>query len=159
VSHAFCLGTPDRDLVDPLIGELAALDIAIMTTAPASRPAPPVQRLRDAGIRVCSGSDGIRDTWGPYGNADMLERAMFIGLRNNFRRDDEVELAFDVCTHGGAAVMELKNYGLTPGCAADFLLVEAETIAEAVAAHPPRRLVVKRGAIVARDGQTLLQAP
>ncbi|SDR60234.1 Cytosine/adenosine deaminase [Rhizobiales bacterium GAS191] len=159
VSHAFCLGTPDRDLVDPLIAELAALDIAIMTTAPASRPAPPVRRLREAGIRICSGSDGIRDTWGPYGSADMLERAMFVGLRNNFRRDDELELAFDVCSFGGAAVMELKGYGLSPGCAADFLLVDAETIAEAVAAHPPRRLVVKRGAIVARDGQPLVQAP
>ncbi|SED67742.1 Cytosine/adenosine deaminase [Rhizobiales bacterium GAS188] len=159
VSHAFCLGTPDRDLVDPLIAELAALDIAIMTTAPASRPAPPVRRLREAGIRICSGSDGIRDTWGPYGSADMLERAMFVGLRNNFRRDDELELAFDVCSFGGAAVMELKGYGLTPGCAADFVLVDAETIAEAVAAHPPRRLVVKRGAIVARDGQPLVQAP
>ena len=159
VSHAFCLGTPDRDLVDPLIAELAALDIAIMTTAPASRPAPPVKRLTDAGVRLCSGSDGIRDTWGPYGNADMLERAMFVGLRNNFRRDDEVELALDVCTKGGAAVMALQDYGLAPGCQADFVLVDAETLAEAVVGHPPRRLVVKRGAVVARDGQALLQAP
>jgi cytosine/adenosine deaminase-related metal-dependent hydrolase len=159
VSHAFCLGTPDRDLVNPLIEELAALDIAIMTTAPASRPAPAIQRLRDAGIRVCSGSDGIRDSWSPYGNADMLERAMFIGLRNNFRRDDEIELAFDICTHGGAAVMELKGYGIMPGCSADFLLINAETIAEAVVAHPARRLVVKRGTIVARDGKPLMQGP
>lgn len=159
VSHAFCLGTPDRDLVDPLIAELAALDIAIMTTAPASRPAPPVKRLTEAGVRLCSGSDGIRDTWGPYGNADMLERAMFVGLRNNFRRDDEVELALDVCTKGGAAVMALQDYGLAPGCQADFVLVDAETLAEAVVGHPPRRLVVKRGAVVARDGQALLQAP
>ena len=159
VSHAFCLGTPDRDLVDPLIAELAALDIAIMTTAPASRPAPPVKRLTEAGVRLCSGSDGIRDTWGPYGNADMLERAMFVGLRNNFRRDDEVELALDVCTKGGAAVMALQDYGLAPGCQADFVLVDAETLAEAVVGHPPRRLVVKRGVVVARDGQALLQAP
>ncbi len=41
VSHAFCLGAPDRELIDPLIEELARLDIAIMTTAPAARPAPP----------------------------------------------------------------------------------------------------------------------
>jgi cytosine/adenosine deaminase-related metal-dependent hydrolase len=89
----------------------------------------------------------------------MLERAMFIGLRNNFRRDDEIEVAFDICTHGGAAVMELKGYGLSPGCAADFLLIDAETIVEAVIAHPVRRLVVKRGTIVARDGKPLMQAP
>ena len=38
VSHAFCLGTPDPALVEPLIEQLAALDIAIMTTAPAGRP-------------------------------------------------------------------------------------------------------------------------
>ena len=45
VSHAFCLGSPDRDLIDPLIAQLAELDIAIMTTGPASRPAPPVKKL------------------------------------------------------------------------------------------------------------------
>ena len=39
--------------------------------------------MRAAGVRLCAGSDGIRDTWNPYGNADMLERAMFIGLRHN----------------------------------------------------------------------------
>ena len=104
VSHAFCLGG-DPAQVNPLIEELAELDIAIMTTAPASRPAPPVKKLLAAGVRVCSGSDGIRDTWGPYGNADMLERAMFVGLRNNFRRDDELRLALDVCTTEGAKVM------------------------------------------------------
>jgi hypothetical protein len=41
VSHAFCLGAPDRDLVDPLIAQLAELDVAIMTTTPATRPAAP----------------------------------------------------------------------------------------------------------------------
>ena len=63
--HAFCLGMPDPTLVDPLIEQLAVLDIAIMTTAPASRPTPPVKRLWEAGIRVCAGSDGVRDMWGP----------------------------------------------------------------------------------------------
>jgi cytosine/creatinine deaminase len=145
--------------VDHLIEELAALDIAIMTTSPASRPVPPIKRLRDAGIRVCAGNDGIRDTWGPYGNADMLERATLIGLRNNFRRDDELKIALEVCTFGGAAVMGLRGYGLEPGCAADLLLVDTETLAEAVATHPPRRLVVKRGHVVARDGQALVQVP
>lgn len=159
VSHAFCLGTPDPDLVNPLIAELVALDIAIMTTAPSSRPVPPVKRLRAEGVRVCAGNDGVRDTWGPYGNGDMLERAMLIGLRNNFRRDDELMIALDVCTQGGAAVMEIADYGLAEGCAADLVLVDAQTVAEAVAAHPARRLVVKRGKAVARDGEALVSAP
>lgn len=159
ISHAFCLGTPDPALIDPLIEQLAELDIAIMTTAPASRPAPPVKKLLAAGIRVCSGSDGIRDTWGPYGNADMLERAMFVGLRNNFRRDDELRLALDVCTTEGAKVMELADYGLGEGCAADLVLVPGETVAEAIVTRSPKRRVVKRGRIVARDGVSVRTSP
>jgi cytosine/adenosine deaminase-related metal-dependent hydrolase len=159
VSHAFCLGSPDRDLVDPLVDQIAALDIAIMTTGPAARPAPPIKRLMAAGIRVCSGSDGIRDTWGPYGNGDMLERAMFLGLRNNCRRDDEMRLAFDVVTSEGAKVMELESYGVEVGCLADLLLVPGEALADAIVSRFPNRRVIKRGKIVARDGVSILNPP
>ncbi len=159
VSHAFCLGTPDRDLVDPLIEQIVELDIGIMTTGPAARPAPPVKRLVDAGVRVCSGSDGIRDTWGPYGNADMLERVMLVGLRNNFRRDDEVEIAFHVCTRGGADVMRLEDYGLHVGAKADLIVVEGETITHAAVARPVRKLVLKHGRIIVRDGHCIRSAP
>jgi cytosine deaminase len=159
VSHAFCLGSPDRDLVDPLIDHIAALDIAIMTTGPAARPAPPIKRLMAAGIRVCSGSDGIRDTWGPYGNGDMLERAMFVGLRNNCRRDDEMRLAFDVVTREGAKVMELEGYGVDVGCRADLLLVPGESLADTIVSRSPERRVIKRGKIVARNGVSILNPP
>jgi amidohydrolase family protein len=95
---------------------LADAGVAIVTTAPASRPVPAVIRLARAGVVVCAGSDGIRDTWGPYGNADMLERAMFIGLRSNLRRDDDLRIALDIVTTGGATALGLPDYGLTPGC-------------------------------------------
>ena len=157
VSHAFCLGRDD--LAGPLIDELAALDVAIMTTGPASRPAPPVKRLTQGGVRVCSGSDGIRDTWSPYGNGDMLERAMLVGLRNNLRRDDEIALALDTCTRGGAAVMALEGYGVAEGCRADLVLVPGETLAEAVVTRSPKRRTIKAGRIVARDGRCLREAP
>ena len=159
ISHAFCLGSPDRDLVEPLIAELAKLDIAIMTTGPAARPAPPVKRLTEAGVRVCSGSDGIRDTWGPYGNGDMLERAVFVGLRNNLRRDDELQLALDVVTHGGARVMELEGYGLGVGDKADMVLLPGETLAEAIVTRSADRRVIKRGRVVARGGVSVMAAP
>ncbi|MBO1078802.1 amidohydrolase family protein [Roseomonas haemaphysalidis] len=159
VSHAFCLGDPDAAMVGALLDEIAALDVAIMTTGPASRPAPPVARLLAMGIRTCAGSDGIRDTWQPYGTADMLERAMLVGLRNNFRRDDELSMALAVCTTGGAATMRTEGYGLEEGCTADLVLVPGETLAEAIVSRPERALVVKRGRVVARAGHALVQAP
>lgn len=159
ISHAFCLGMPDAAYVAQLVEQLADARVAIMTHGAPYRPVPNVKQLYAAGVTVCCGSDGIRDTWGPYGNADMLERAMIVGLRNNLRRDDEVELALDVVTYGGAKAMGLEGYGLQVGAWADLVLVDAEAPAEAVATRPPRRLVLKRGRVVARDGRALVEAP
>ena len=147
---------PDRSRAHGLVERLAKEDIAIVTVATPSRPVPAAAELRDAGVTLAAGSDGIRDTWAPYGNGDMLERAMLLGLRNNFRYDSEIEYALWVCTHGGAKMMGVKDYGLAEGCAGDVVLVDAETVAQAVVDRPRRRLVVKRGLIVARNGNSLV---
>jgi cytosine deaminase len=155
VSHAFCLGDVTERERDGLLAQMAELGMAIATTAPASRPVPLVAACRAAGVTIFGGNDGIRDTWTPYGSPDMLERAMLIGLRNNFRRDDEIALAFDCVSTAGAKGCGFEGYGLTPGAQADLVLVEARSLAEAVVARPPRRLVVSGGRIVARDGALL----
>ncbi|MBB5689232.1 amidohydrolase family protein [Roseomonas alkaliterrae] len=152
VSHAFCLGDIAERERDALLARMAQLGVAIATTAPASRPVPPVAACRAAGVTIFGGNDGIRDTWTPYGSPDMLERAMLIGLRNNFRRDDEVALAFDCVSAAGAQGCGFSDHGLLPGARADLVLVEARTLAEAVVARPVRRLVVSAGRVVARDG-------
>jgi len=159
ISHAFCLGMPDRDRARALIADLAEARIHIATVATVSRPVPMVQDLRDAGVILCAGSDGIRDTWGPYGNGDMLARAMLLGLRNNLRADPDVEHALWCCCWGGATVMGLKDYGIEEGCKADLVLIDAETVTHAVVSHPPRKLVLKGGRVVARDGAALQAAP
>lgn len=158
ISHAFCLGMADRARAHGLVAQLAELEISVATVATSSRPVPSAGELREAGVTLCAGSDGIRDTWGPYGNADMLERAMLLGLRNNFRTDPDVEHALWCCSYGGARVMKLADYGLEVGCVADLVLVEAEAVAHAVVAHPPRKLVLKRGKVVVRDGVALIEA-
>ncbi len=159
LSHAFCLGMPDADAVRGLTEGLVKAGVHIMTTGSASRPVPHVASLLKAGVIVCTGNDGMRDTWGPYGKPDMLERTMLLGLRNNFRRDDELDLALHVTTYGNAHVLGLQDYGLGIGCHADFVLVNAETVAEAIVARPVRKLVVKGGSVVARDGHALVKAP
>ncbi|GGJ11350.1 amidohydrolase family protein [Neoroseomonas lacus] len=156
VSHAFCLGDiPERER-DALLVQMAALGVAIATTAPPSRPVPLVAPCLAAGLTIFGGNDGIRDTWTPYGSPDMLERAMLVGLRNNFRRDDEIALAFDCVSAAGAAGCGFTAYGLDAGARADLVLVEARSLAEAVVARPTRKLVVTGGRVVARDGELLV---
>ena len=159
ISHAFCLGMVDESLAARLVDLLREQRIAIMTTAPGDRPSPPVRRLREAGVTVGAGSDGVRDAWTPFGNADMLERAMLIAYRNGFRTDALVHGALDIVTRGNASVLGLERYGLEPGDRADFVLLPGETLGELVAMRPPRALVVSGGRIVARDGQCVVSPP
>lgn len=158
ISHAFCLGSERERIVRPLLDALAELDIAVITTGASGWTAPSVGQLLETNIRVGAGNDGVQDTWKHYGDADMLERAMFIGLRNRFCRDDEMALALEICTYGGAAVMRSAGYGLDVGCVADLFVVAATGIAEAVARRPVRKLVVKRGRIVSREGKCIRHA-
>lgn len=153
ISHGFCLGEVAR--ADALLEAMAGAGIAIATTAPPSRPVPLVRRARAAGVTIFGGNDGIRDTWTPYNMPDMLQRAMLVGLKNDFRRDDEVALAFAMVTGWAAEACGFEACALTTGERADIVLVQAETLAEAVVAQPPRRLVVSHGRIVARDGVLL----
>lgn len=158
ISHGFCLGDlPEREC-GALLARMAKLGVVLITSAPAARAVPPLLACRHAGVTVLGGNDGIRDTWTPYGTPDMLERAMLIGLRYNLRRDDELAIALDCVTEAGARGCGFEAYGLAPGCRADLVLVEAQTVADAVVARPPRRLVVSGGRIVARDGQLLPEA-
>jgi cytosine/creatinine deaminase len=153
VSHAFCLGMVDEGELDGLLALLRDQRIAIMTTAPGDRPTPPVRRLREAGVTVGAGSDGVRDAWTPLGNADMLERAMLVAYRNGFRADPLLHDALDIATRGNAGVLGLEGYGLEVGCRADLVVVPGETLGEIVAMRPPRALVVSGGRVVARDGR------
>jgi cytosine/adenosine deaminase-related metal-dependent hydrolase len=159
ISHAFCLGMVDESEAARLVDLLREQRIAIMTTAPGDRPSPPVRRLREAGVTVGAGSDGVRDAWTPFGNADMLERAMLIAYRNGFRTDALVHGALDIVTRGNASVLGLERYGLGPGDRADFVLLPGETLGELVAMRPPRALVFSGGRIVARDGECVVSSP
>lgn len=152
VSHGFCLGDLAERERDALLARMARLGVVLVTSAPPSRSVPPLMACRKAGVTVLGGNDGIRDTWSPYGNPDMLERAMLIGMRYNLRRDDEIEVALDTVTHAGARGCGFEAYGLDAGCRADLVLVDAQTVAEAVVARPVRRLVVAGGRVVARNG-------
>jgi cytosine deaminase len=152
ISHAYCLGAfPLADLA-PLADRLAELGISIMTCAPPHTTVPPVAWLRSRGVNVCSGSDGIRDAWSPMGNGDMLERAMLIALRFGWSKDEELAMAFDIVSAGGARALAIGSYGLAAGCRANFVLLPAENLGAAVVDRSTRRTVISRGRVVARDG-------
>lgn len=153
ISHAYALGQLDAGQQARLADVLAGAGVSLVTAAVYSFPIPPVATLHAAGVNLACGHDGIRDLWGPYGSGDMLDRAMHLAYRSTFRRDEDIELALHAATHGGAAVLGLDPYGLSPGAPADLVVVRAGTPAEAVVTRPARDLVLKHGRVVARGGE------
>ena len=156
ISHAFCLGMVDEAERERLLALLMEQRIAIMTNAPGDRAFPPIRRLRDVGINVFSGSDGVRDAWTPFGTADMLERAFLLAYRSGLRTDEGLELTLDIVTRGGAGIIGLEGYGVEVGCAANLVVVPGETLGELVVARPPRAWVVRDGRVVAADGRCVV---
>jgi cytosine deaminase len=150
ISHAYALGDIPIDATRRVADTLAESGVAIMTTAPGARAVPPVLALREAGVTVVGGNDSIRDSWSPYGDGDMLRRAMMLGHRSDFRTDEELSIAFDLVTAAGAKALGIADYGLHAGAPADFVTLRAAHVPEAVVAVPKGRSVYRAGTCIVR---------
>ncbi|CUI80611.1 amidohydrolase family protein [Achromobacter aegrifaciens] len=145
ISHAYALGDVGQGALQDVARKLADAGVAIMTNAPGDRAFPPVLALRAAGVRVFTGNDNIQDCWWPYGNGDMLQRAMLIGYRSGFYTDDDLLTALHMASHAGAAVLGLDGYGLQVGNEATFVALPVPNGAAAVAAVPSQRALFRKG--------------
>ncbi|CAE6760454.1 amidohydrolase family protein [Paraburkholderia nemoris] len=145
VSHAYGLGDVAPEVVERVAAALAEAGVSIMTNAPGDRAFPPILQLRAAGVRVFTGNDNIQDAWWPYGNGDMLQRAMLVGYRSGFYTDEELGVALHMATEAGAAVLGKSGYGVKVGNEATFVVVKAPNAAAAVAAVPADRAIVRSG--------------
>ncbi len=145
VSHALSLGGLPWEDVAGTARKLGQAGISVMTCVPGNAPIPPIKRLRDAGVIVFAASDNIRDAWSPFGDADMLRRAMLLAYRLDWNADEDLELALELITHAPARALGLAAYGLSAACTADIVVVQANSVAQAVADPRPPSLVLKRG--------------
>jgi cytosine/adenosine deaminase-related metal-dependent hydrolase len=155
VSHAYALGAVHDATFAHTAELLARAQVAIMTNGPGTESLPPVKRLIGAGVTVFAGSDNIRDTWSPYGDGDMLGRVRHIGFLCGLQTDAELDAALALATTNAAHVLGLAEVGVHEGEPADLIVVRAQNVAEAVAAAPPRQLVIRAGRVVVRDGVLL----
>lgn len=160
VSHAFGVAgageaarAGERTEFDALAAALGEAGIALTTVAPDPSRVLPVARLREHGVRVGVGSDGVRDAWSPFGDADMLHRAHLLARALKARLDDQLSDAFLTAAHDGAALVDLPRADFALGAPADFLLVEGECLPQAVVDLPERHAVVRAGRVVAREGR------
>jgi cytosine deaminase len=118
-------------------------------TYPKRRGMTRVPELLAAGIDVAFGHDCVMDPWYGMGSGDMLEVA-HMGLHvAQMTGQEAMHACFLAITETPARILGLPGYGLQPGCHADLVLLDAASTVEAIRLRAARRLVLRRGKVLA----------
>lgn len=118
-------------------------------TYPKRRGLMRVPELLDQGINVAFGHDDVMDPWYPLGSHDMLEVAHMGAHALHLTGRDGLLQMFRAVTANGARALGLEGYGLTPGCYADMVVLQAANEIEALRLRPARLWVIRRGRVIA----------
>lgn len=118
-----------------------------------------VKELLAAGVNVSFGQDCVKDTFYPYGSADMLQVANVTAHAAQMSLPEEIQRVFTMITTGANQIMGLPGYGLEPGCRADLVVLPVATPLEAIRLCPPRRWVIRGGRVVAETRTERVVAP
>lgn len=110
-----------------------------------------VKELLAAGVTVSFGQDCVKDTFYPFGSADMLQVALVSAHAAHMSLPHEVEKIFDMITCDAAKILRLENYGLEEGKDADIVILDTLTINDAIRLQPARLFVIKGGKVIARN--------
>ena len=110
-----------------------------------------VPEMLAAGIDVAFGHDCVMDPWYSLGSGDMLEVA-HMGLHvAQMTGQDAMRACFTAVTDTPARILGLDGYGVAVGCHADLVLLDAADPVEALRLRAARRLVMRRGKVVAES--------
>ncbi len=108
-----------------------------------------VKELLAAGVNVCYGQDCVKDTFYPFGSADMLQVANITGHAAQLSLPPEIEKLYSMITLDANKILKDPAYGLKEGNKANLVAVEALTERDAIRLCPPRRFVVREGRLLA----------
>lgn len=150
ISHAFGLGDVQPSEAREVAEELKEADITIISSLPTGRILPPIGMLDEVGVNVALGNDNIYDSWWPTGNGDILERLGRLIEINRWTDELSLSQSLRFITNGKTPLnRDGEQMWPNAGDVADFVLVEAQCAAEAVARRATRKAVFRRGVIVA----------
>lgn len=145
ISHGFALmGIPESEAIE-IADRFVKLGISIKSTVAMSKMLP-FSLLKRRGVDVALGCDSMFDSWGSFGNADILERVC--RLAEYYRWSDERSLAETLgYITRGILPLNAKGEMVWPklGCDANMVLVDASCSAETVARRSKVAFVMHQG--------------
>jgi cytosine/adenosine deaminase-related metal-dependent hydrolase len=145
ISHGYALSQVSPPELERTAAALAGAGVGLVTNVPGEGLLPPVDRLLGHGVNVIFASDNVRDSWSPYGKADMLERVAMAGYQLGWNEDVRLQAGLERVTAAPTRALGDEAALLHPGDPADFTLVPAGCLQEAIVMQPAGRLVFRRG--------------
>jgi cytosine deaminase len=109
-----------------------------------------LKELMAAGVNVCIGHDSVMDPWYPLGYGDPLQAAFVLAHYGQMSGAEELTRLFDMITVAPARALGVQDYGLEEGAPASLVVYDAPGELDAIRLIPRRRLVLRRGRVVAR---------
>ncbi len=104
-----------------------------------------VKSLYKAGVRIALGQDDIADAYYPFGRNNMLEVAFLAAHLMWMTSREELDILYDLITTNAALALNIPNYGLKVGGNADLVILNANSVWEAIWNHEAPLHVFKDG--------------
>ncbi len=110
-----------------------------------------VRELLEAGVNVACGQDDMQNMFYPFGRMDMLEVANFVAHVAHLSSPAQIEAAFNMPRAHAARALRLPDYGVRVGAAANLVLIQTQSAAEALARQPARPYVIRQGQVLVKN--------
>lgn len=104
-----------------------------------------VKDLYKAGVRIALGQDDIADAYYPFGRNNMLEVAFLAAHLMWMNSRQEMEILYDLITTNAAQALGTEDHHLKVGGKADLVVLNAESVWEAIWNHEAPLYVIKAG--------------
>lgn len=115
----------------------------------------PVKLMWDVDINVGLSSNNVRNAFTPFGNADLLDVALFMAQVGHMGSPDDFRHLLQTITYANAKIIGINSgYGLKVGDRADLVVLDAADGPTGLLDRAVRTAVIKGGRIVARTQKT-----
>jgi cytosine deaminase len=113
-----------------------------------------IEELRTAGVNVSISTNNIVNPFTPYGHPDLLRQALLTAMAAHLGNLDQMAWLLDLITVNPAKALGLKDYGLSKGCWADVVVLDAADPVQAITEQSEKLWVFKAGRMVARNSRS-----
>ncbi|MFB0900335.1 MAG: amidohydrolase family protein [Polaromonas sp.] len=144
VSHIASLAHVSDAVAGNTIDLLKTADIQVCVL-PTRMRLTRVLALMEAGVNVSCGTDNMRDPFVRFGDADPLKALLLLAQITHQLHNAGLERIWQTMTTNSARMLRLANHGLSPGCAADLVVLDARSVPEAILLQAAKLAVVKGG--------------